>query len=67
MSLTDDLEKEKAEREQARIARGGNPPQKIPTGKGDGKWETKRTIVKYRKSRDAAKKLAKANRKRNRR
>lgn len=66
MSLTDDLNKKKEKRD-AFVERSGLPPQKIPSGKGDGKWETNRSLKKYRKSRDAAKKLAKVNRKRNKR
>jgi len=62
-SLTDQLDKKREEK-----PKGGNIfKKKIPTGEGDGKWETQKTIVKYRKSRDSKKKHARAARKKNRR
>ncbi len=63
MSLTDELDKKKS----SRLQENGVPQQKVPSGKGDGKWETNRALAGYRTSRDFKKKHARAQRKRNRR
>jgi hypothetical protein len=60
-SVTEKLDAEKAARERAARKK------KVPSGKGDGKWQTHASLADYRMSRDKAKKLAKKNRKRNKR
>lgn len=64
-SVTDELDKKKEK--PSRLQENGVPQRKVPSGKGDGKWQTNRSLADYRKARDAKKKLAKANRKRNKR